>query len=864
MAQNIPDILFYHKIADCTRLFTKNKPNGARRKEYHMKNMLIIDGNSILNRQFYGIRPLTTSGGLFTNAVYGFMNVLLSELEALAPEYAAVAFDVHAPTFRHKAFTDYKAGRHATPPELLMQFPYAKRLASAMGISVLEKEGFEADDILGTLARMGRENDVGTYILTGDRDSLQLIGDRCTVLLASNGGTQTFDGERFYEKYGITPDRFVDMKALMGDSSDNIPGVPGIGEKTASKLIAEWGDIDNLYANLDKIKKGKMLENLENGKESAYMSKFLAKIVDDVPLDIGNDLGGIRRGEIDKPTLRSLFGELEFTGFSARMKLDTDDCPDAPDETELTVKELAEKDFSGRTALLLGDGSAKIADANGQYTVNFAEPSELYDFFDKDGREFVLYDCKSVFHKLHRTLNCTYDVLLAAYVLSPTDANYDTDRLGNLWLGSPVRGASDLLRLAEATEAKLRELSMYELFRSVEMPLATVLYRMEERGMLIDRAGLEAFSKELEESIKEDSAKIYEIAGHDFNISSPKQLATVLFDELGLPVFKKTKSGYSTNAEVLEKLFPYHPIIGLVLDYRQVTKLKSTYADGLPAAADADDRIRTSFNQTVTATGRLSSTEPNLQNIPIRTELGSRMRGYFPAPHGRLLVDADYSQIELRLLAHISGDPLMIRAFVEGADIHTATAAQVFGVDEADVTPEMRKRAKAVNFGIVYGIGDYSLSQDLGITKKQAADYIRAYKSKYIGVEEYLSATVEQAYRNGYVVTMSGRRRYIPELSSPKASVRSFGERVAMNSPIQGSAADIIKIAMIRVEKALEESGLDAKLIMQVHDELIIEADEKDAVAAAAILKREMESAASLSVPLTADVNIGRTWLECH
>ena len=829
------------------------------------ENMLIIDGNSILNRQFYGIRPLTTASGLFTNAVYGFMNVLLSELDELSPKYAAIAFDVHAPTFRHKSYAEYKAGRRPTPPELLMQFPYAKKLAAAMGINVIEKEGYEADDILGTLARIGGENGIHCYVLTGDRDSLQLIGEHCTVLLASNSGTKKYDAARFTEEYGVTPDRFVDMKALMGDSSDNIPGVAGIGEKSASKLIAEWGDIDNLYANLDKIKKGKMLENLEAGKESAYMSKFLSKICDSVPLDVGDGLAGIIRKDIDKPSLRALFSELEFTGFSKRLKLDEE--PSDSGQSEIAVIGIEEAcgiEYRGRIALLFDEKSVEIADRNGCRKVNFDDISELYPLFDKEGRQFVLYDCKNVFHRLGRTINCVYDVLLAAYVLSPTDSGYSTDRLGSLWLGAPLKTASDLLRLSELTEAKLRELTMDRLFYDIEMPLAAVLYRMEERGMLIDRAGLLDFSKELDGAIKSYTAEIYSQAGHEFNISSPKQLAAVLFDELGLPSFKKTKSGYSTNAEVLEKLYPYHPIIGLILDYRQVAKLKSTYADGLPAAADGDDRIRTSFNQTVTATGRLSSTEPNLQNIPIRTELGSRMRKYFPAPSGRLLIDADYSQIELRLLAHISGDRLMTEAFIEGADIHTATASQVFGVPESEVTPEMRKRAKAVNFGIVYGIGEYSLSQDLKIPKKQAADYIHAYKSKYIGVEEYLSATVEQAYRNGYVVTMSGRRRYIPELSSPKASVRAFGERVAMNSPIQGSAADIIKIAMIKVEDALEASGLDAMLIMQVHDELIVEASEKDAEAAAAILKREMESAANLSVPLTAEVNIGKNWLECH
>lgn len=828
------------------------------------ETMLIIDGNSILNRQFYGIRPLTTKSGLFTNALYGFMNVLLSELDTLSPKYAAIAFDVHAPTFRHKSYDAYKAGRHATPEELLMQFPYAKKLAHAMGVAVLEQEGFEADDILGTLARMGCESGVHTYILTGDRDSLQLIDDQTTVRLASNGGTITFNSPEFEEKYGVKPSRFVDMKALMGDSSDNIPGVPGIGEKTASKLIAEWGSLDGLYANLDKLKKGKMLENLTLGKGSAYMSQFLAKIVDNVPLDLPHGINSAEIAPINKGELRALFDELEFTAFTKRLSLDRpEEAPSLP-RTELTASEAASTIDTDLLALLLRDGSVELCDGERIFEISFDDSAELAPILDRQGRSFLLFDCKSIFHRLHRTIDCSFDVMLGAYLLSPTESNYDLTRLSELYLGKRMVGAAAIWSLSSYIEEKLREISADALYFDIELPLAHVLYKMEERGMLVDTDGLRKFSSELDEKIRDDTAKIFEIAGHDFNISSPKQLGTVLFDELGLPSFKKTKSGYSTNAEVLEKLRPYHPIIDLILDYRQVTKLKSTYADGLPAAACEDSRIRTSFNQTVTATGRLSSTEPNLQNIPIRTELGSRMREYFPAPSGKLLIDADYSQIELRLLAHISGDPLMCKAFNEGADIHTATAARVFGVSEDEVTPELRKRAKAVNFGIVYGIGDYSLSQDLKITKKQAADYISAYKAKYIGVEEYLSAAVESAYRQGFVTTMLGRRRAIPELASPKASMRAFGERVAMNSPIQGSAADIIKIAMIRVERALEKSGLEAKLIMQVHDELIVEASEADASAAAEILKNEMETAATLAVPLTVDVNIGKTWLECH
>lgn len=832
-----------------------------------MKKLLIIDGNSILNRQFYGVHPLTTKSGLFTNAVYGFLNVLLGELDRLSPEYAAVAFDVHAPTFRHKEYADYKAGRRATPPELLMQFPYAKKCIAALGIPVLECPGWEADDILGTLARYGAEDgNTLTYILSGDRDSLQLISENCTVLLATNSETVPYDTDKFKEKYGVYPDQFVDMKALMGDSSDNIPGVPGIGEKTASKLIAEWHDLDNLYENLDKLKKGKMTDNLTAGRESAYLSRHLARIVTDAPLNL--TLADCARGETRKEELLSLLTELEFNGFIKRLGL-TANAPKTLEVKEIPLSELESKSLPDTLALSVTvEGVPEICDGQMIYRIGGATLSDMKEFLTSKTRHWRVFDCKSLYHSLAKAgiapLDCRSDILLAAYVLSPTDNSYELSRLSTAYLGVQMNGVGAIYALTDVMESKIAELGMEPLYRDLEIPLAKVLFRMEERGMLIDRQGLLDFAAKLDSAILSDTQKIYDLAGHDFNISSPKQLGNVLFEELELPVYKKTKSGYSTNAEVLEKLRPYHPIIDLILDYRQVTKLKSTYADGLPAAADADDRVRTSFNQTVTATGRLSSTEPNLQNIPIRTELGRELRKFFPAPKGYTLIDADYSQIELRLLAHISGDPIMIDAFNSGADIHTITASQVFGVTPEEVTAEMRKRAKAVNFGIVYGIGDYSLSQDLGITKKQAAEYIHTYKARYKGVEEYLSAIVEQAYRDGYVTTMLGRRRYIPELSAPQAMMKAFGERVAMNSPIQGTAADIIKIAMVNVERSLSESSLDAKLIMQVHDELIVEASDADAPAAMEILRREMESAVKLSVPLSVDVQMGKRWHDCH
>jgi DNA polymerase-1 len=837
-----------------------------------MKSLLVIDGNSILNRQFYGIRPLTTQSGLYTNAVFGFVNVLLSQLEKLSPDYAAIAFDVHAPTFRHKSYDSYKAGRQATPEELLQQFPYAKKCAKALGFSVLEKEGYEADDLLGTLAAKASQEGIFTYLLTGDRDSLQLIDDNTHVLLATNKEIMLFDQAAFTEQYGIRPDQFVDMKALMGDTSDNIPGVSGIGPKIAAKLISTYESLDGVYAHLDQMKGGKITESLRQGKETAYLSQFLSRIIKDVPLDLTMD--DLRLQDFNREDLFSLFTELEFHTFINRLNLKNAPAPVVVDIPYLSPTEFCQINYPSKLALTLsdkpdqeGNWTLEVFDGENIQRTSCSSLTDLKDFFAAE-HSFILYDSKSFFHRLSQEgispVSCAFDVLLAAYVLSPTDSHYEPDRLCTVYLGEPKSGASLLWALSEVMQTKLVEEGMESLYYQIEIPLAKVLFSMEERGMLIDKEGLLRFSKELEEAILCDSEKIYEYSQHTFNISSPKQLATVLFDELDLPAFKKTKTGYSTSAEILEKLRPYHPIIDLILDYRQVSKLKSTYADGLPAAADKDNRIRTSFNQTVTATGRLSSTEPNLQNIPIRTELGRKMRKYFLAPKGYTLIDADYSQIELRLLAHLSGDPLMIKGFLSGEDIHTMTASQVFGVPLQEVTPELRKRAKAVNFGIVYGIGEYSLSQDLGISLAQAAEYIRSYKQKYTGVDEYLSSMIEQAYRDGYVVTMSGRRRMIPELSAKKASVRAFGERVAMNSPIQGSAADIIKIAMIGVEKALHDSQLDAKLIMQVHDELIVEASLEDAPAAAEILKQQMENAVSLSVPLSVDLQIGQTWFDCH
>ncbi len=833
-----------------------------------MKKLLVIDGNSILNRQFYGIRPLTTSTGLFTNAIYGFLNVLLTQLEKLEPDYVAVAFDVHAKTFRHEKYDQYKAGRHETPPELLMQFPYAKKVASAMGIKVIEKAGYEADDVLGTLSAMATAQGVQSYILTGDRDALQLINDSSVVLLATNAETLYMDRAAFFDKYTIMPEQFVDLKALMGDSSDNIPGVAGVGEKTAIKLIGAAGSLDAVYEDICALKlSAKMEQKLIDGKENAYLSRWLAKILTDAPLDV--TLDDAQRRDVDTEELDKLLTELEFSAMRSRIM------PKAPKKAQDTVKvtpeELEKAKFGDKIAIHLDDASIFVYDGEQTLHAEFSDVAELSGFFTKNSGKFCVHDIKNLLHILDNAdipeIGCKMDVMLAAYTVNAGDAKFDIERLCSAYLGRSLEEngeAATIYELESALGKRLEQDGISELYFKIEHPLAYVLFRMEKRGFLIDTKELKSFGVRLKDDIAKYEAEIYELAGKKFNINSPKQLGVVLFEDLELPTFKKTKSGYSTNAEVMEKLRPYHPIIDLILDYRQVAKLNSTYVEGLSKVADENGKVHTLFKQTGTATGRLSSAEPNLQNIPIRTELGRQMRKFFVAKDGYVLVDADYSQIELRLLAAIAKDPVMISAFREGFDIHSITAMQVFGVDEEGVTFELRKRAKAVNFGIVYGMGDYSLSQDLGVTKKEAARYIEGYKNTYKGVDEYLKRTVKEAYDNGYVKTILSRRRYIPELASGKAMERAFGERVAMNSPIQGSAADIIKLAMINVERALSESGLDARLILQVHDELIVECKEGDAPKAMKILKSEMEGAASLAVALVAEAAIGKDWASCH
>lgn len=842
-----------------------------------MKHLLAIDGNSILNRAFYGIRMLTNRQGLCTNALFGMVNIIQKQLDALSPDYAAIAFDLHAPTFRHKMYDEYKAGRKPMPEELRMQMPYAKKLAAAMGLTVLELEGYEADDILGTLADMAdHSEDVKAYILTGDRDSLQLIDEHVHVLLAGNSDAVDFDAEAFLNKYGVRPDQYVDVKALMGDSSDHIPGVPGIGEKTGFSLIARFGTLDHVYENIDSPDITKAVRNkLEKGHDSAMLSRDLARICREVPLGI--TLSDVSYHGFNRPQARALFTELEFSGFLKRYDLEHPDETEAEQTNEQTLRvviDMVSADIAALPkrevwALALSEEGLLLCDGEQIYDVRDTQEA-LQTFLRDDTSEILCYDCKSLYQSLEaRGLHfrrCGFDVMLGAYAVDAS-SKFDLPSLVLGYLGEVYQETIPTVQYVFALHApirtKLEESDQMRVLREIEMPLAEVLADMEMIGFMIDRDGIRQYGEQLDRMAADLEARIYFAAGGEFNIKSTKQLAEVLFEKLGLPASKKTKSGYSTNAEVLEKLRPYHPIIDDILDYRQVTKLKSTYVDGLLKVAGDDGRIHTEFRQTGTATGRLSSAEPNLQNIPIRTEMGRELRRFFiPKNEEYMLIDADYSQIELRLLAHISDDEAMRHAFVSGADIHTSTAATVFGVAPDSVTLEMRKRAKAINFGILYGMGDFSLSQDLHISRAEAKEYITNYLHSYPNVDRYLKDIVKQAREQGFVTTLFGRRRYIPELAASNKMVQSAGERIAMNSPIQGTAADIIKLAMIHVYRKLKHSTLDARLILQVHDELLIEVRRDQAEEALALLREEMEHAVSLSVPLDVGTAMGDNWFD--
>ena len=843
-----------------------------------MKKILVIDGNSIINRAFYGVRPLTTKSGKPTNAIFGMINIISRQLNAIKPDYAAVAFDLKIPTFRHKMYSGYKEGRHPTPEDLLAQFDDAKECLRYMGLKILELPGYEADDIQGTIANMAHtaNEECESYVLSGDRDLLQLIDDKITVLLASNTDTSPIKEPEFYEKYGISPKAFVDMKALMGDSSDNIPGVAGVGEKTAANLIRAFGSLDGIYENIDskEISKG-VREKLIRDKENAYLSKTLAKIETNAP--VGVTLDEILYTGIDKCALYKKFTELELSSLIVKFGLTGEEAKaacQAPEE-KVDFKEVCPCDLSEklgkRFALVISGDKLYLyneIETNMVFSADFSVLSEIFK-----NAEIICYDAKALIHKM-RELGADLkdegtkflDIMLYAYLLNPGGSDASVENLASEFLSKSVAKGEPapqiIYELEKVLRKKLSSDGMEKLLDEIELPLAPILTEMESVGFKIDTKGMLEYAEALTELAEGLKRSIYMRAGSEFNINSPKQLGEILFVTLGLPCKKKTKSGFSTDAETLEELRAYSPIIDDILEYRQVTKLIGTYAVAMPAVADENGRIHTTFRQALTATGRLSSQDPNLQNIPIKTKMGRQMRKYFIADEGYTLVDADYSQIELRLLAHISNDYTMCQAFKTGADIHRKTASAVFGVPEEAVNEEMRKRAKAVNFGIVYGISGFSLAKDIGTTAKEASNYIKSYHLNYLGIAEYLENVVKEAEENGYTATPMGRRRYIPELSSTNGNLKAFGKRVAMNAPIQGAAADIMKLAMIKVYRALKKELPDARLVMQVHDELIVEVKESDADKCKEIVRREMENAVSLSIPLTVDVTAGKNWLD--
>lgn len=826
---------------------------------------LVIDGNSILNRAFYGIRVLTNSRGVATNAVTGFMNTLLMLEKDVQPDMIAVAFDLKAPTFRHKMYDGYKANRKGMPEDLAQQLPYMKKIIKAMGIAIIEQEGYEADDIIGTISAACADKKIPCTVSTGDRDSFQLVNDYVTVRLAKTKGDIYYTPGVIEDEYGVTPKQMIEVKALMGDTSDNIPGVRGIGEKTALSLIKEFASVDGLYENIDSTLITDGLRNkLINGKESCYMSRKLAEICLTAPID--TELSHYILGERDDERLAKLLSELEMYKMLQKLQLQPTSAP-AGSKAAGTGNRENQASAMPKGDIIITD-SSKIY-AGGIGIMNELSGDELRAYANSGSTKYT-FDIKETLSVsgLEKLENNKFDTTLAAYLADPDSNDYSMSRLCTQYgvpEGNSIQEKSiTVAALNDILYDNIHQTGSATVLTDIEIPLATVLVAMEREGVKLDIDGIKAFGEEISEKAEKISREIYEYAGYEFNIGSPKQLGSVLFEKLKLSSAKKTKTGYSTNAEVLESLMDKHPIIPLITEYRALTKLQNTYVTGLLKVVGEDGRVHSTFKQTETRTGRISSAEPNIQNIPVRTPLGREMRRFFTAKDGYLLVDADYSQIELRVLAHISGDEIMKKAFLDGVDIHTVTASQVFNQPIEWVTPDLRSKAKAVNFGIVYGIGAFSLSKDIGVSMTKASEYIRAYLSKYSGIAHYMDKTVAKARHDGYVETMFGRRRYIKELAAKNKNLQSFGERVAKNTPIQGTAADIIKIAMIRVYNRLRESKLDAKLILQVHDELIVEAKEDCADKVAALLKEEMENAVKLTVPMTVDVNIGKTWYDTH
>ncbi len=861
--------------------------------------LLVIDGNSIVNRAFYGIKLLTTKAGDYTNAIYGFLNILLKLQEMSQPDAVAVAFDVHAPTFRHQMYDAYKAGRHAMPEELREQMPVLKNLLRLLGYQTVECAGWEADDILGTLAAACRQNGDQCDIATGDRDSLQLAHDGVRVLLArtkmGQAITDIYDEHTVEEEYGVTPQQLIQVKALQGDSSDNIPGVQGVGPKTALDLIARFGTVDTIYAALNELNiKAGVKAKLARDKDNAYLSLALGEIRTDAP--VPTDLNGYTVNLTDVQAAVSEMVRLELYSLIPKFNLDANAAvSEAKAASERHLQTVACESVQQLTEAM-GDRvycypvitDNEISDlyfAFGDTIMTLAQESPVFEdavraFFASDVPKYTYHS--KYMHRLAAKMhtecrNVCGDLMLSAYLLKPSDSRYDIDHLClDYRVGKPeaknalggedenVAYAAVLEPLFQKTNALLEEANQLSLLNEIELPLARVLAKMEIVGFSADREGIEQFGKQLTVRIDALTGLIYEAVGHAFNINSPKQLGVALFEDLQLPCKKKTKSGYSTNAEVLEGLRSQHPVIDHILEYRSLSKLKSTYCDGLLKVIGEDGRIHTSFNQVETRTGRISSLEPNLQNIPIRTALGREMRKFFTAKDGCLLVDADYSQIELRVLADLADDKNMINAFNNGDDIHTITASQVFGLPTEFITKELRSRAKAVNFGIVYGIGAFSLAKDIGVSNKEAKEYIDNYLKTYSGVDRYMQRMIDLAKERGYSETLFHRRRYLPELAASNHMLRAFGERVARNMPIQGTAADIIKIAMVKVDQRLSDENLQSRLILQVHDELIVESPENEADRVLAIVTEEMENACKMKVKLRADGAIGKTWYDAH
>ncbi len=846
--------------------------------------LLILDANSILNRAFYGIRLLSTKDGFFTNAIYGFLTTLEKLKEETKPDNVAMAFDMKAPTFRHKSYEDYKAGRKGMPDELAQQLPVLKELLTAFGYTIIECEGYEADDIIGTVANICKKNSCECVIATGDRDSLQLVDENVSVRLAvtkmGKPEVTLYDEDKINEIYSLLPKQLIDVKAIQGDTSDNIPGVKGIGEKGALALVQEFGSLDNIYENIssEKIKEGTRKKLLE-GKDSAYLSYKLGTIVTDVP--IKQNIENYTQKPIDYKKVTEIMKRLEFFSLMEKMGIDSPKIENSNNkQIDFNVTSCDDINFlnSEKTVDMVFEYDAsKIKKAaiatNGN--IYILEKQELIRKLLNSKINISTYDCKTLYKTLiesdNYNFNVDFDLLLAAYIINPSTSEYKLEDLAkskNICI--KLNNSQDTLATEVAYLSVLKPEFQKEiiknnqefLLKEIEIKLSKVLAQMENTGFEINSKELEIYGKELENEADKLSLEIYDEAGHEFNINSPKQLATVLFEEMGLPYGKKTKTGFSTSADVLNKLSISYPIVNKILEYRTLTKLKSTFCDSIIKLVSEDGRIHTNFNQTETRTGRISSTEPNLQNIPVRTEIGKNLRKFFCAKEGYVLVDADYSQIELRILAHISGDKIMIEAFNNNNDIHSITASQIFDMPLRMVTPLMRSRAKTINFGIIYGMGAFTLSQNLNISRKEATKYIENYFERYKGVAIYMHDIVERARANKFVETIFARRRYLPELSSSNFTLRSFGERVAMNMPIQGSSADIIKLAMIKVHKRLEDEKLDAKIILQVHDELIVEAKEELKEQVTQILKEEMENVIKLDVPLLADAFAGKNWYE--